>query len=609
MKSSAADRTHRLPAEQAPDSRTDPRTSGRAPGPRPGPGGGWAGPSGLRHTSRLHGTAAPPRGHIVWDPRAPALDRGRAAEVAARVIAEAEPGGPVAPALRESASAVSRGRAPSIPPGKAERRERLGNALQTWDGPDSAKSRILEAFAEDDFFLNLQNENLASLPEGLHLLTHMGHLDVKNNPLLQRLPEDLALAPRLGRLQATGCDLHALPRHLPEAKGLVMLEVAGNRNLRSLPDGMDRLEALQTVELAHCDLSRLPEGGFGPGLKSLALSGNRRLVQLPSAIGKSQRLEFLALRDCGLRRLPSAIGQLPRLRSLDVAGNRELEELPPGIDFEKVHVGTRETRVRLMDSILNHPLAPDTRAEHEEAFKTLRTRWQGLQKQMAEGGAETARHADAARRAVDARRAGLSNTVRSTTAAGENWNAAARQVQAWAGQGRPLDTEHLKRLNAMLGKDLQPFDDPEALEKFGARFGEFRRQPTGFPQGRQWGAVVDEREIGAEMAHFDAWFASQSAQVAHGTMTPVELAAATAQRLVSIHPFPDANGRTARLAADGVLASHGLPPSACENRWIAVYSDGRNRQGPEDALHWMTRGLAETIALYEQELGASSSRS
>lgn len=545
---------------------------------------------------------------MVWEPRAPALDRGRVAEVAARVVAEAEPSGLLSPSVRESALDAAHVTGPYIPAGKTERLGLLTQALQAWDGPDYAKSKILKAFVDDDFLLYLNRSDLTSLPEGLHLLTHMGNLNVENNPLLQRLPDRLAFAPKLARLHAAGCDLHALPANLSQARGLVILEVAGNKNLRSLPDSMDRLEKLHTVDVKNCDLSRLPDGGFGPSLKELNLCGNRRLGRLPPEIGNSQNLEFIHLRDCALRHIPAAVENLPQLRSLDISGNTQIMELPPGIDFRKVYVGTRETQVRLMDLILNQPIASRTRTENGKQLKALQKQWQGLQKKIAKGGAETARHAQAARQEVDAQRAGLSATVTSTATAGSNWNAAAHQVQAWASQGHPLDTAHLKQLNAVLGRDLQPFNDPQAVEKFGARFGEFRRQPTGFAKESSWYGVVDEREIGVEMAHFDEWFESSADLVAHGKMTPVELAAATAQRLISIHPFPDANGRTARLAADWVLASYGLPPSACETNVEAVYSSGRSPEGPEDALNWMTRGLAKTIGIYERHLRASPSR-
>ncbi|MFD1838985.1 XopAC/AvrAC family type III secretion system effector [Paracidovorax cattleyae] len=523
-------------------------------------------------------------------------------EVAARVVAEAESSHWMSPSMREDITGGISVRRPWIPSNKAERHEMLKKFLHEWNGPDSAKSRILEAHATDDFVLYLNHENLKNLPDGLYLLTHMGYLNIEKNSALQQLPDDLAFAPNLARLNANGCDLHALPSNLSEARNLVILEAADNRNLTSLPESMDRLDALQTVDLKNCDLSRLPEGGLGPALRELNLCGNRRLSHLPTEIGSSKQLELLLVRDCSLRQIPSQLGKLPRLRSLDVSGNTQIETLPPGINLKKVFIGTRDTRIRLMDVVLNQPIDSQVRKENGKKLKALQKKWQSLGKEIAEGGAGVEARVDAARREVERQRSGLSSTVQSTSTAGMNWKTAADQVKGWAEQGHPVDTEHLKKLNALLGRGLHPFNDPQAFDKYAAQFGEFRKQSTGFPMGESWYAVVDEREVGAEMAHFDEWFEARSEEVAQGTLNPVELAAATAQRLVSIHPFADANGRTARLAGDWVLASHGLPPAAFENIPKAVYSSGRNREGPEDALVQMTQAIAKTIEIYERYL-------
>jgi Fic family protein len=39
-------------------------------------------------------------------------------------------------------------------------------------------------------------------------------------------------------------------------------------------------------------------------------------------------------------------------------------------------------------------------------------------------------------------------------------------------------------------------------------------------------------------------------------------------QLSSIHPFPDSNGRTVRLAINGILQSHGYPPVGLEPEHI-----------------------------------------
>ncbi|GKT22664.1 Fic family protein [Acidovorax sp. SUPP3334] len=495
-----------------------------------------------------------------------------------------------------------------MPQSKSEQREMLQDFLANWSGPESVKTKILKAHQQDSFVLSLEEQNLSSLPDGLFLLPHLGNLIVSGNPSLETLPPDLAYAPALARIQADDCDLRELPENIGLASELVMLEVKNNRHLTALPESMADLKKLEVFEAKGCDLSALPEGGMGPKIRQIELSDNPRFSHLPEKIGESTNVEYLELKGCSLSTIPSSIGVLPKLKSLNLADNPAMRELPPGLDFKKVHVGTRGTQIRLMNLVLNQPISPQVRKEQEAKLKHMQKRWGTIQKLIETGGARTAQKAEAARQEVDQGRAGISNTAQSTPLAGRNWQAANHQVKEWMGQGHPLDTEHLKRLNAMLGQGTMPFNDPDAFEKFGARFGEFRRQPTGFPQGRAAAALVDEREVGAEMAQFDEWFEHASAQVDQGRMSPAELSAATVQRLISIHPFPDANGRAARLAGDWVLMSYGLPPVNGPQRPIIVYSSGRNPNGPDDALAWTVESMTKTVEIYEKHLGLKTPR-
>ncbi|GKS95431.1 Fic family protein [Acidovorax sp. SUPP2825] len=550
--------------------------------------------------SRLAPSA--PRQAFALEPRGPAMDRLRMSETAARVLAEPGADRMMSPSLRMS-SAFRVDIGPPIPESKTLQRAMLEDFLRDWAGPQTVKDRILKAHRKDDFVLNLDKADLNSLPQGLFLLPHLGHISLNRNPLLRELPSDLAHAPGLLRIQANDCDLQCLPENLGQAAKLVVLEVGNNRGLTALPESMSALTELQVLQAQDCDLVRLPRGGLGPAVKDIDLGNNPRLTGLPDAIDQSPRIERLMLNQCALSRLPSAVGHLPRLNALDVSGNPGLQHLPEGIDFKHVHIATRGTQIRLMDRVLSQPLDPQVRAAQEGRVQQVRARWSAVRERLEAGGLGAAQQAQAARLEIDRARMGLSSTVESMPLAGDNWNAADRQVREWIAQNEPLDTEHLKRLNALLGQGTWPFDDPEAFEKFGARFGAFRRQSTGFSQGQAGAAVVDEREVGAEMAHFDDWFEAAGRRVERGESSPAEWAAATVQRLISIHPFPDANGRTARLAGDWVLMGQGLPPTSSPKQLIAVFSSGRNPVGPEDALALTVEGMARTVEVYERHLG------
>jgi hypothetical protein len=86
------------------------------------------------------------------------------------------------------------------------------------------------------------------------------------------------------------------------------------------------------------------------------------------------------------------------------------------------------------------------------------------------------------------------------------------------------------------------------------------------------------------------------------------LAAKMYQRLGSIHPFMDANGRTCWLAMDWVLQSHGLPPAALQGDEVnvAVFGmgpmAGRDSVGPDHAEQAVTAGIRRTIEVMKRVL-------
>jgi hypothetical protein len=52
-----------------------------------------------------------------------------------------------------------------------------------------------------------------------------------------------------------------------------------------------------------------------------------------------------------------------------------------------------------------------------------------------------------------------------------------------------------------------------------------------------------------------------NAELEKGEMHPIKLAAKAYQRLVTLHPYPDGNGRTTRLIMDAILMRGGYPPA------------------------------------------------
>lgn len=56
-----------------------------------------------------------------------------------------------------------------------------------------------------------------------------------------------------------------------------------------------------------------------------------------------------------------------------------------------------------------------------------------------------------------------------------------------------------------------------------------------------------------------------------GVANPVEVAARATQKLISIHPFSDANGRTGQFVMNFILQRAGLPPATLSNPNFAVF--------------------------------------
>ncbi|MEQ9524764.1 MAG: mobile mystery protein B [Thalassobaculum sp.] len=85
---------------------------------------------------------------------------------------------------------------------------------------------------------------------------------------------------------------------------------------------------------------------------------------------------------------------------------------------------------------------------------------------------------------------------------------------------------------------------------------------------------VDAYRIPAEVAQLldDVRF-----WVEHGTYDPDEAAVRLHHRLVSIHPFPNGNGRNARMMADLLIQQLGRPPFAWGGADLADIGEKRRR--------------------------------
>ena len=133
------------------------------------------------------------------------------------------------------------------------------------------------------------------------------------------------------------------------------------------------------------------------------------------------------------------------------------------------------------------------------------------------------------------------------------WTALLR-VEEWAAEKKPLSEELIRRLHAMVTKGSG--SGPESRAGAGARA---RPKPTPYRDGQNvirdsvTGAIVylppEAKDVPTLMATMVRW-----AQQAEREELPVPLIAALVHyQFVTIHPYYDGNGRTARLLATFIL--------------------------------------------------------
>ena len=88
---------------------------------------------------------------------------------------------------------------------------------------------------------------------------------------------------------------------------------------------------------------------------------------------------------------------------------------------------------------------------------------------------------------------------------------------------------------------------------------------------------------------------------------PVEIAAEAHYRLVTIHPFIDGNGRTARLMMNLILLQNGYPPALIRTRdrvpYLKSLEQAQLGGSKEDYLKIISRSVERSFAIYFQALG------
>lgn len=268
-------------------------------------------------------------------------------------------------------------------------------------------------------------------------------------------------------------------------------------------------------------------------------------------------------------------------------------------ETQALSVGNRQEFGRIIShdlrQALDRPIGEESRPELARLSAGIRERAAGL----GLDGADRDRFAAAMER-IDGIRMGSSDTIAGKSGGGEvaegrnratgNWNAANALAGEIARGGGALTLDHIKQLNRLLN-DGMPANEGMP--------GEFRERPETAGGGS---AYLTPERIPLFMDEFMGWL-----NEGMGRTDPIELAGLAYQKLVSIHPFADANGRTCRLVADIILQRHGLPPAAFQGSdevnvgVFGVPQKGHVNIAPEEAVRRMASAVNRSVSILAGE--------
>lgn len=193
----------------------------------------------------------------------------------------------------------------------------------------------------------------------------------------------------------------------------------------------------------------------------------------------------------------------------------------------------------------------------------------------------------------------------------EKWLAADRLIHEWATNKESITLEKILKLNETL--DVENAQQVNPLVSINPMFlfnpflpktvkgsaGNLRDGDVFVANSPYKKMYIDHMDIPQALNDFFNWLSK-----AEQTMHPIELAAHAYHRLVSIHPFKNGNGRTARMVMDWILIKNNFPPTlpiheSAKAQTIAVFgrmSDNENVR-LESVLSDVTSSVARGLKL------------
>jgi Leucine-rich repeat (LRR) protein len=178
--------------------------------------------------------------------------------------------------------------------------------------------------ADDRIKLDSLPEFLTDLPRLVHL--NLGHTGLKSLPdFMSRL--------RLESLQLNNNELAEIPEWLGSMTDLKELDLSWNEKITALPQSFTRLCNLEVIDLSRTSITRVPDSiREYKNLKTLHLGGSFELSKtlvIPDWIGELTNLEYLFL-GRSIKKIPRSIGNLRKLKRMVIYDNK-IKTLPESI--------------------------------------------------------------------------------------------------------------------------------------------------------------------------------------------------------------------------------------------------------------------------------------
>lgn len=173
-----------------------------------------------------------------------------------------------------------------------------------------------------------------SLPPSLGSLSHLRHLNFRNNQLFGTLPQELFQATGLQSLVLYGNSFSGpVPNEIQNLRYLQTLDLSQNFFNGSLPDSVLECKRLKALVLSRNNFTGFLPDGFGAGLSSLEkldLSFNDFHGLIPSDIGNLSSLQGNLDLSHNLfsGSIPASLGNLPEKVYIDLTYNNLSGSIP-----------------------------------------------------------------------------------------------------------------------------------------------------------------------------------------------------------------------------------------------------------------------------------------